>query len=194
MSWRDEKGFTLIELTVVMAVMGVFIAAMTSTLMVAFDAHAEIVEENRERAGSSLVNQHLERIVRSADRENSFFLVDNPKDTVSNSDKKALCIQIPDTAYPGASPTYTYLYYYVDPDQKNMCFASSTGLDRNNVPSADDELMRIGSGITSAQWRIGDGYVECVMTTEPYEAGGTPGTETVRFALKTAQTSDSTTP
>ena len=49
--WKSETGFTLIELTVVMAVMGVFIAAMTRILMVAFDVHTEIVQENKEQAG-----------------------------------------------------------------------------------------------------------------------------------------------
>lgn len=184
--WKSEAGLTLVELTVVMAVMGVFIAALTSILMVAFDVHAEIVQENREEAGAVLLRQHLERMVKSCDRAMSFQLVDNPKATASADDRQALRIRVGERSGPDM-----YVFYYVDPDNKTMCFEYGEALDG----SANNPGMKLGSGVLAARWEIysGDGshYVSCTLTLESEaEGGGTTREETVKFALKSEQISD----
>ena len=184
--WKSEAGLTLVELTVVMAVMGVFIAALTSILMVAFDVHAEIVQENREEAGTVLLGQHLERMIKSCDRAMSFQLVDNPKATASADDKQALRIWVGQK-----SGTDMYVFYYVDPDKKTMCFEYGETLDG----TSGNPRMELGSGVLASKWEIysggGSHYISCTLSLEPAGGGGgTPRQETVKFALKSEQSSD----
>ena len=180
--WKSEMGFTLVELTVVMAVMGVFITAMTSTLMVAFDMHEEIVQENREHAGAVLVTQHLERLVKSSDRSMSFGLTDNPLNTASNSDDKALSIEVGTDL----SGNPLCVFYYVDPDKKAMCFEYGSSINPSNPK------MELGSGIRSVSWEIGTKSVGCTLVLESTAAGGTTYTESMNFALKSEQAAKST--
>lgn len=180
--WKSETGFTLVELTVVMAVMGVFITAMTSILMVAFDVHAEIVQENKEQAGAVLVTQHLERMIKSSDRSKSFGLTDNPLDTASSADNKALRIKVAEDL----SGNPLYVFYYVDPDKKTMCFEYGSAI------AADNPKMELGSGVRSVKWVIGPKSVGCTLELESTAAGGSTRTESMKFALKSEQTSKST--
>ncbi len=180
--WKSETGFTLVELTVVMAVMGVFITAMTSILMVAFDVHAEIVQENREQAGAVLVTQHLERMIKSNDRLGCFDLKDNPLDSAVTDD--ALAIKVGEDM----SGNDLYVFYYVDPDKKTMCFEYGSSIDLANP----NPSMELGSGIQSVSWEIGTKSVGCTLVLESTAAGGTTYTESMKFALKSEQTSKST--
>ena len=180
--WKSETGFTLVELTVVMAVMGVFITAMTSILMVAFDLHAEIVQENSEQAGAVLVTQHLERLIKSSDRSMSFGLTDNPLDTASNNDDKALSIEVGTDL----SGNPLCVFYYVDPDKKTLCFEYGSSIDAANPK------MELGSGERSVKWEIGQKYVGCTLELESTATGGSTWTESMKFALKSEQTSKST--
>ncbi len=179
--WKSETGFTLIELTVVMAVMGVFIAAMTGILMVAFDVHTEIVQENKEQAGAVLVTQHLERMIKSSDRSRSFGLTDNPLDTASGNDDKALRIQVNTDPF---NPLY--VFYYVDPVKKTMCFEYGSAIDASNPK------MELGSGILSVTWKIEKNSVGCELKLESAAAGGATQTESMNFALKSEQEVKST--
>lgn len=178
--WKSETGFTLVELTVVMAVMGVFIAAMTGILMIAFDVHAEIVQENREQAGAVLVTQHLERMIKSSDRSRSFGLTDNPLD-IASGDDEALRIQVnTDPSNP------LYVFYYVDPIKKTMCFEYGSAIDAANPK------MELGSGILSVTWEIRKNSVGCKLELESAAAGGATQTESMKFALKSEQEEKST--
>lgn len=178
--WKSETGFTLVELTVVMAVMGVFITAMTSILMVAFDVHAEIVQENREQAGAVLVTQHLERMIKSNDRLGCFDLKDNPLDSAVTDD--ALAIKVGEDT----SGNDLYVFYYVDPDKKTLCFEYGSSIDAANPK------MELGSGVRSVKWEIGQKSVGCTLELESTATGGSTWTESMKFALKSEQTSKST--
>lgn len=179
--WRNETGFTLVELAVVMAVLGVFVAAMSSLLMFAFQVHTEIVEENKEQAGTMLAFQHMERVVKGNERRQCFSLGDNPLNAATD-DKGVLCIQLEEM---DASGQPYCLFYYVDTNQKKMYFEYGTEIQTTNPK------MELGSNIQSVKWRIDTKSITCMLTLESGDGGAATRTENIQIALKTEQIADS---
>lgn len=114
---KSEKGFTLLELIMVLAIFAVFSTAMMSLLITMSKMSTYILQENKAKSVVTLALPHMERSIREHEQTNAIkirnFGTTNPVLEI-NTD-------------PGVTNSMK-LYYFYEPSEKSIYFQAATTL------------------------------------------------------------------
>lgn len=121
MDIKNEKGFTLMEMILVLAILIVFLAAMTSLLLTTTKLTTEITQDNNSKSVHTLVLSHIEQSVQEHEVKGAIQIIHS---STYNS-----VLQI-DTI-PG-NVNSVKLYYFYDASDEILYFQASQHFDPAN--------------------------------------------------------------
>lgn len=150
---NNQRGFTLIEMIVVLAVLAVFITMMTSLLIVPVKIANSLQYENTGRSASTLLNAHLTQSIRKNGVEGALSIVDEEGFT------NVLRIQRQNTS-DGA-----YLYYFYNPADETIYFQTGNQFTPANL----DNSMIIARQVKSLSFALGSLNKELKISIDAYQ-------------------------
>lgn len=133
---ENEKGFTLLELILVLAIMVVFITSMATLLVTITKMSSSIIKENEGKSVQSLLFPHVERSLRKYDRKNSISV-----QTISSYDP----VLVIDTDVTNVNSLK--LYYFYEASDEVVYFQAGTTFD----PANKNQSIQVATRIKSFQ-------------------------------------------
>lgn len=75
MDIRNEKGFTLMEMILVLAILIIFMAAMTSLMLTTTKMTAEVTQNNEAKSVNTLLIPHIERSIQEYEVKGAIHII-----------------------------------------------------------------------------------------------------------------------
>lgn len=135
-SLKEESGFTLMELLVVLAILSIFIISISSILMMSMKIINDTKNLNGHKNASTTAFAYIEKTIRQNDA----------KAAVSTMNHPVYGTMLKVKVNTGSN----YLFYYYDNTTQKLFCQYSTTFD----PSNEEQTLEIANGITSGSFHL----------------------------------------
>lgn len=132
MNIKSEKGFTLLEMVLVLGIFAVFSMAITALMITTTKMSSQIMKENEAKSTTTLLFPHMERSIREHEAKDAIEVISSlsydPVLVIDSDSQDANSMK---------------LYYFYEAAEKNIYFQAGTSFQ----PSNKNKSLKIAENV-----------------------------------------------